>query len=130
MTLYPCPKPVRTPKVRKPMKRYNAKRQGRAFAGTRDDARQDWIRALPCVICKLLGVRQTTPTEVEHFVLKSHGGDDRRDLYPTCGMHRELRHVVMGPKAFTRMLLAQGIDERVICRRLAREYDAEAFPCP
>ena len=100
------------------------------FAGTRDDARQAWIRRLPCVICMALGVEQTTHTEVEHFVLKSHGGHDRRDLYPTCGMHRELRHVVLGPKAFTRMLLAQGIDERVICRRLAREYDAEVFPCP
>ena len=115
---------------RKPMRKYNAKREGRLFGGTRDDERQAWIRQLPCAVCIALGVEQTTPTEVEHFKTKSHGGDDRKDLYPTCGVHREMRHVQMGTRAFTKMLLARGFNEAQLCKKLARLYEAERWPCP
>jgi hypothetical protein len=134
--LKPCPKPAKRVRnqaplrPRKPMRKYNAKREGRMFAGTRDDERQAWIRQFPCAICIALGVEQTTPTEVEHFKTKSHGGEDRKDLYPTCGAHREMRHVVMGTKAFTRMLKARGFDEAQLCKKLAALYDAERYPCP
>jgi len=100
------------------------------FAGRRDNAFMAWLHTLPCAICKILGAYQTTPTEVEHFVLRSHGGYDRGDSYPTCGMHREMRHVEMGPKAFTRMLKARGFDERALCAKLAMIYEAEHWPCP
>jgi hypothetical protein len=89
-----------------------------------------WIGTLPCAVCKALGVVQTTRTEVEHFVLRSHGGYDKGDCYPTCGAHREMRHGTMGPKAFTRMLQAQGFDERKLCDKLAKLYGVEQSPCP
>ena len=104
------------------MKRVNAKRQGRMFAGTRNNGMLAWLHTLPCAICIALGVQQVTPTEVEHFVLRSHGGKDCGDTYPTCGTHREMRHHFMGPKAFTRMLRARGFDERALCDKLAFMY--------
>jgi hypothetical protein len=131
--IYPVPKPGATrgapprPRLtRSRVKSRNAKRKGRAFGAARvDRGFSAWLHTLPCAICALLGVVQTTPTEEEHFVLKSHGGYDRGDCYPTCAVHREMRHGVMGPKAFTRMLLAKGLDERALCTRLAQQYEQE-----
>jgi hypothetical protein len=113
------------------MKRRNAKRKGRAFGASRVDRNfVAWLHTLPCAVCLALHVVQTTPTEVEHFVLRSHGGFDKGDCYPTCGAHREMRHVVMGPKAFTRMLQTQGFDERALCKKLVTMYESEMYPCP
>jgi len=85
---------------------------------------------MPCALHAAWGRPQVTPTEVEHFVPKSQGGYDRGDTYPTCGECREMRHVTMGPKAFTRMLLRFGFDERKLCKKLVIMYEAEVFPCP
>ena len=139
----PCPKPPPPKKLRggkrgaptgRPrtrLKSQNVRRKGRAFGASRvDEAYLTWIRTLPCAICALLGDWQRAPTEVEHFVPKSHGGYDRRDTYPTCGLHREMRHVTMGPKAFTRMLQARGFDERALCKKLVTMYELEVWPCP
>ena len=138
--IYPVPKPKKvvrgkrgapTGRPRTRLKNRNARRKGRAFGASRvDEAYLTWIRGMPCAICKAFGVEQTTRTEVEHFVLRSQGGFDRGDTYPTCGAHREMRHVVMGPKAFTRMLQAQGFDERALCKKLVTIYEAEVWPCP
>lgn len=102
----------------------------RLFSGREDPDYLTFIRSLPCAPHQVLGEIQRTPTEVEHFVHKSHGGYDRGDTYPTCGECRERRHVTMGPKAFTRLLLRHGLDERALCNRLAASYEAETWPCP
>lgn len=100
------------------------------FAGRKDVAFLAWIHTLPCAVHIAMGWVQRTPTEAEHFVLRSHGGYDRGDVYPGCGECREMRHVTMGPKAFTRMLKAKGFDERALCNKLAALYEAERWPCP
>jgi hypothetical protein len=74
---------------------------------------------------------QTERSEVEHHKNKSHGGRDRGDTFPTCGAHRRLRHEVMGPRAFTRMMREQhGMDLGKLCKKLATVYEAERWPCP
>jgi hypothetical protein len=95
-----------------------------------DEAYLKWIQGKPCAPHLAMGLEQRTPTEAEHFVHKSHGGYDRGDTYPTCGECREMRHGTMGPKAFTRMLLRLGLDERALCNRLAAQYETERWPCP
>jgi hypothetical protein len=50
------------------MKKFNAKREGRAFGGTRDNGMLAWLHELPCAICIALGVEQTTPTEVAETI--------------------------------------------------------------
>jgi len=135
--LRPAPKPRRTPKRRvkrlhqSRMKRVNRKRKGRAFgAACVDQEFIDWIHTLPCAVHVAMGWIQRTPTEAEHFVHKSHGGRDKGDVYPGCGECREMRHGTMGPKAFTRMLQAQGFDERALCKKLVTMYESERWPCP
>lgn len=54
----------------------------------------------------------------------------RGDTYPTCAVHREMRHSEMGPEAFTRMLKRVGFDERKLCKKLVILYESERWPCP
>lgn len=120
----PWPKPELRPKVRKPMKRYNAKRQGSRFPKRRDRAFIAWIHEFPCAICVAMGHQQITPTEAEHLVERARGGYDKGDVFPTCGEHRELRHVQWGPKTFERRMLDHfGLDLKALCARLAQQYD-------
>src|SRR4029077_14969720 len=139
MTIYPVPKPVREEKVRprtlrqkKRMRKYNAKRKGRAFGADRiDEAYLAWIRTMPCAICAAMGHRQEHPTEAEHFVDKSHGGYDRGDTFPTCGAHRMSRHEQWGPKTFERRMREYfHLNLRALCTRLARSYEGWTWPCP
>ena len=58
-----------------------------------------WLRTLPCEPCRLSGMTQFNPTEVEHWVTKARGGHDLGDTFPTCGYHRTVRHVC-GAKTF------------------------------
>jgi hypothetical protein len=134
----PAPKPPKRVRTRSPlrprkrMKKYNAKRKGRAFGADRvDEAYLAWIRTMPCAICTVMGIRQSSRTEVEHFVDRSHGGYDNGDTFPTCGDHRQLRHELWGPKKFERYLRQDfRLNLRALCDRLARSYEAEHFPCP
>ena len=134
--IYPVPKPRK--KVRRPtgrprirLKNRNARRKGRAFGASRvDETYLDWIRSKPCAVHLAMGWEQRTPTEAEHFVSKAHGGFDRGDTYPGCGECREMRHGTMGPKAFTRMLQAQGFDDGKLCDKLAKLYEVARWPCP
>ena len=110
------------------MKRVNAKRQGRLFAGRRDDGAQDFIRSLPCLFCIADQRAQTDPTEVEHVRSKGHGGYDCGDTVPGCAYHRELRHVVLGSKAFLAKYAHLHLE--AVAKRLGESYIASRFPCP
>lgn len=86
---------------------------------------------MPCAICAAMGHRQEHPTEVEHFVERSHGGYDRGDTFPTCGAHRILRHEQWGAKKFERRMREYfKLNLRVLCKKLVTLYEAERWPCP
>ena len=111
------------------MKRYNAKRLGRAFgAECRDDDFTTWMHTLPCAICQAANLFQYARTEVEHWVKKSDGGRDKGDTFPTCQVHREYRHGA--PEGFAKLLRRLKIAPKKLCKWYERQYEAEAFPCP
>ena len=132
----PVPKPRKRAKAkpkglkRSPMKRYNAKRRGRLFgAACRDDTYTAWMRKRwLCAICAATGETQTSRTEVEHWVARSHGGRDRGDTFPTCARHRELRHG--SPQVFAALLRRLHLSGRRLCAWYEAQYGAEFEPCP
>lgn len=93
MTLHPHPKPTPSRKVLPtgPKGRIRLKGQ-RRFPGRENPVALELIRQLPCAPCRHFGLRQESPTEVEHWVTKARGGYDVGDTFPTCAHHRELRH--------------------------------------
>lgn len=115
-------------KSRKPIKKRNAKREGRMFAGTRDDAFMAWLHEFPCALCMWFKTEQKSPTEVEHWVKRSAGGKDRGETFPTCAEHRELRHGK--PAEFARLLKKSKLNLDKLCARLKAQYELEQCPCP
>lgn len=118
--VHAAPKPDKSPKKpRKRVKARNAERGGTRYPERRDEAFLATIREMPCACCRAMGITQVTRTEVEHFVEKGRGGWDRGDTFPTCADHRELRHVIWGPRKFREHMLNHfGLDLRKLCTQL------------
>ena len=115
--IYPVPKPHREPKA--PPKRIRVTGR-RRFPGREDPDALDAIRRMPCLPCLILGMKQLSPTEPEHWVTKARGGYDNRDVFPTCAEHRTARHT-LGDKSFAALL---GIDPKVLTRIVAAALEA------
>ena len=115
--IHACPKPEPTAKKAPKRIRVTGKRR---FPGREDPDALDAIRRMPCFPCLILGQKQVSPTEPEHWVTKARGGYDNRDVFPTCAEHRTARHT-LGDKSFAALL---GIDPKVLTRIVAAALEA------
>lgn len=111
----PAPKPtprLKTPK--KPLRRsgkIRVRRRSKRFARRREPACAQWIRRLPCVICRRLssdphliftaayGSYMGGPSDAAHVKTRGSGGDDIGNLIPLCRRHHQEQHRI-GVRSF------------------------------
>ncbi len=127
------PKPTRTPKVRKPLRRRNPKR-ARARQERNFGARAAVVRKMRCSVPTLFvcsgcgyqcGTRTPCAGPIEAAHVKSRGaGGDRRDLVPLCQAHHREQHT-LGVKGFNE---AHSINLRTAAAALAADLDKAGLP--
>lgn len=126
MTIYPCPKPRRRAKKRKPLTRTRMKScgprtkrsGGHLFERGRHPEYLAYVRTFPCAICFANALRQQTVTLACHVKSRGAGGGDTANAYPGCEAHHLEQHM----KGFAHMKRKYRVDLAEVALRLGEQY--------
>lgn len=122
--IYPHPKPVKAPKIRKALRRnkrlnpFNRARRVELY-DRNYGKRGELVRAMDCL---LAGFGCWGPVEAAHVKSRGAGGD-RRSLVPLCSRHHQEQG--RGIKTFC---ARYGLDLAAIAERIAAEFDRLVVP--